>query len=590
MSTVITRVELRYEQDVVYARYRARIIAEQLGFDKGDQTRISTAVSEIARTMFQYTSGGDAEFLIDNAGEPSVFAIQIRGNEKVIVRLDEVPDDQFSPETGIGQSIIVAKRLMDHFSIDTRAGNTMVTLGKNLPFTAPKVTPALLIRIADVLVATAPSNPFDEIRLQNQNLVHSLEELRPLQQELASVNRELDETNRGVVALYVELENKALSLTRANEALKESTTLLNEVCEMAHVGGWEIDVTTMEVHMTKETCRIHEISENVKIDLAEAILFYDLPGRSTLEAALQRCIEKEELFDLELPFTSAKRKHLWIRTMGRAVNVWGRVVKLTGTFQNITERKAAADVLIAFSDDLERKVAERTSDLGDSNQKLITEIGIRLDAEKQLTKTVSEKDALLREVHHRVKNNLQIIISLLNIQSRYIKDETTLSAFRESQNRIKVMALVHEKLYRSENLAEIKLNDYLKFMGNSLFQFFGMSGKGIAFSMDIRDISLAVDTAIPTGLIINELISNSLKYAFPEGKRGEISIAIQKAGNMLTIVFKDNGIGIPQDFDWRNAESLGLRLVIILVEQMDGTIELDRSSGTAFTIVVKEKE
>jgi len=268
----------------------------------------------------------------------------------------------------------------------------------------------------------------------------------------------------------------------------------------------------------------------------------------------------------------------------------GVVTSILGIARDISERKAAEDAIRMFSSELESKVAERTSDLKDVNLKLLTEIGIRLDAENLLTRSVGEKEALLREVHHRVKNNLQIIISLLNLQSRYMTDEATLSAFRESQNRIKVMAIVHEKLYQSDNLSQIELGEYLRFLATSLFQFFGMSGRGISFSSDIHDIFLAIDSAIPVGLIVNELISNSLKYAFPDGKTGEISLAIQKVDHTLTILFKDNGVGIPSGFDWRNAPSLGLRLVITLVDQLDGTIELDRSSGTAFTIVVKEKE
>ncbi len=243
-----------------------------------------------------------------------------------------------------------------------------------------------------------------------------------------------------------------------------------------------------------------------------------------------------------------------------------------------------------FSEDLERRVIERTAEISDSNKQLAAEIVIRVDAEKQLTKTVGEKEVLLREVHHRVKNNLQIIISLLNLQSRYMTDEYTIAAFRESVNRIKAMALVHEKLYQSKDISNIDLDNYIRFLGNSLFQFSGMTGKGITLTNDIRDVSLAIDTAIPIGLIINELISNSLKYAFPNGRKGEISLAIHRQDHTITILFKDNGVGIPQDLDWQNAKSLGLRLVISLVEQLNGTIELDRSEGTAFTIVVKEKE
>ena len=119
------------------------------------------------------------------------------------------------------------------------------------------------------------------------------------------------------------------------------------------------------------------------------------------------------------------------------------------------------------------------------------------------------------------------------------------------------MALVQEKLYQSTDVATIDLDNYIRFLGNNLIQFFGIQGRGIKLTMDIHDIFLAIDTAIPFGLMINELISNSLKYAFPGGRKGEISIAIHRQDHTLTILYKDNGIGIPEDFDWRNARSMG---------------------------------
>ena len=300
--------------------------------------------------------------------------------------------------------------------------------------------------------------------------------------------------------------------------------------------------------------------------------------------------------DLGQTFDNAER--ILLTANGRRIPVLKSVITITikghkyllENFVDITKRKKIERELMTFGEDLERKITERTSDLTDINMKLMAEIDIRLDAEKQLNKTVGEKEVLLREIHHRVKNNLQIIISLLNLQSRYITDEKILAAIRDSQNRVKAMSLVHEKLYQSEDISKINLDDYIRFLGTGLIQFYGAKSRGITLTTDIRDIHVDINAAIPLGLIINELISNSIKYAFPDGRKGEIFISVRKENNTLSVLFKDNGIGIPEDLDWRNTESLGLRLVISLVEQLNGTIELDRHAGTAFNIVVKEKE
>lgn len=152
------------------------------------------------------------------------------------------------------------------------------------------------------------------------------------------------------------------------------------------------------------------------------------------------------------------------------------------------------------------------------------------------------------------------------------------------------MALVHEKLYRADDISHISLQDYIRFLGTGLFQFYDARTRGIQFTLDIHDVNVDIDAAIPLGLVINELISNSLKYAFPEGRTGEVAISVVKEGHTLNLVYRDTGIGIPAELDWRDTQSLGLRLVNTLVDQMNGTIELDRSAGTRFTMVLHEKE
>ena len=257
---------------------------------------------------------------------------------------------------------------------------------------------------------------------------------------------------------------------------------------------------------------------------------------------------------------------------------------------DITNRKRAEAALQESYAELEERVRERTLELNEKNEQLEREITERNKAEKLVMQSLHEKEVLLREIHHRVKNNLQIVSSLLKLQSKIIHDETTLNAIKDSQNRIKAMALVHEKLYRSGDISRIDLAEYARFLTDSLFQFYGVSHQTIRPVFHIDDVKVNIHVAMPLGLIINELVSNVLKHGFPDGKRGEISIAIHEDDHKIAMTIKDNGVGIAEDFDWRNAESLGLRLVVDLVEQLDGTVKLDRTDGTAFVIVVQNKE
>lgn len=209
---------------------------------------------------------------------------------------------------------------------------------------------------------------------------------------------------------------------------------------------------------------------------------------------------------------------------------------------------------------------------------------------QQLQAALKEKEILLKEVHHRVKNNLQIIYSLLRIQGRQVKDPQVAAIFVESQNRIKSIALIHEKLYRSKDFSEIELKQYIPSLVTSLFSSYAIQTDLISFKTNVEGVSLDIDTAIPCGLIINELISNSLKYAFSKTETGEIYVEFrQTETGQISLVCRDNGMGIPKEFDLQNTRSLGLTLVKDLVEQLEGRMTIDHSSGTTFEITFPEK-
>jgi len=221
----------------------------------------------------------------------------------------------------------------------------------------------------------------------------------------------------------------------------------------------------------------------------------------------------------------------------------------------------------------------------------------RRQAEERIKTSLAEKEVLLKEIHHRVKNNLQVISSLLNLQSGYISDISALQMFKESQNRVRSMSLIHEKLYQSKDLARIDFAEYIKDLANYLFRMYRRQAYNAKIRIDAEDVSLDIDTAIPCGLIVNELISNSLKYAFPteneasvkrRESEGEIGVELRSNDDHLMLIVSDNGIGLPEDLDFRETESLGLQLVNTLTEQLEGNIELIRKGGTTFKITFKK--
>jgi len=207
-------------------------------------------------------------------------------------------------------------------------------------------------------------------------------------------------------------------------------------------------------------------------------------------------------------------------------------------------------------------------------------------AEKKVAASLKEKDILLREIHHRVKNNLQIISSLLRLQSRKIEDNSLQEIFQVSQQRIRSIALIHENLYLSDDLGQIDFSKYIRNLTSHLSSINAADAKGINFKISTDNIFLDINRAIPCGLLLNELITNALKYAFPEETKGEIKIDLERhKQNKLRLSIADNGIGFPKVLDFRKTESLGLQLVNSLISQLNGTIKMQQKTGTKFTLV-----
>jgi PAS domain S-box-containing protein len=210
-------------------------------------------------------------------------------------------------------------------------------------------------------------------------------------------------------------------------------------------------------------------------------------------------------------------------------------------------------------------------------------------AQDKLRDSLGEKSILLKEIHHRVKNNLQVISGLLNLQAHHIKDGETREVYKESQNRVITMALIHEELYQARDLAQVDFAAYIQNLASNLFISYGVKQELIQLALETEHFQMVVDTAIPCGLIVNELISNSLKHAFPDNREGTIRVDFRQTGDrMFQLIVSDDGIGLPEDMDVRQTRTLGLQLVTLLIDQLGATLEVAREEGTEFRISFQE--
>jgi PAS domain S-box-containing protein len=500
-------------------------------------------------------------------------------------------------------------------------------------------------------------------------------------------NRSLAEETLKLVAVRAAGEMERLD---AEAALQQSRDLLESVEEISKVGGWEWDVARQTMLWTDETFRIHgfvpgEVQPESPELIRRSLACYDPEDRPLVEAALRRCVEEGEPYNLELPFSTADGRRLWIQTMARPVFEGEHVVKVLGNIMDITVRKKmdramieeknraqsyldiagvmfvvldengavtlvnskAAEILgyeqeyilkknwfehflpmnireqvesvyrgllsgemesLAYFENAvltrtgeERIIAWHNTLLQDVGGKILGTLSSGMDitdrkrAETSLQASLAEKEVLLREVHHRVKNNLASIIGLLDLQKDKITDGAALASLKELGDRILSMALVHESLYRSDDMARIDFQGYINDLTAHLLSSYGACSF-IRCLVEVTGVEMELDLAIPTGLIINELVTNAIKHAFPRGEPRtgsdgcKILVALQKVEDAYTLIVADNGVGLPANLDWRSCSSLGLVLVSMLSEhQLRGQLQLDQSEGTRFVLRFKDR-
>nr|WP_315486797.1 PAS domain S-box protein [uncultured Undibacterium sp.] len=481
--------------------------------------------------------------------------------------------------------------------------------------------------------------------------------------------------NKGVIVGVVLVFSDVTAQYQIQEDLQRTGEMLRQTGELAKVGGWQLDLLTKGLTWTPETFRIAEVTPPNEPPLEEGINLFAPEAQAVITDALQQTMTTGEPYDLELPIITANRNHKWVRTQGFAVWDGDKIVKLQGTFQDISERYLA-DANLRQIEQRFRDLVESTDGIvweADANTfaftsvsknaermlgfpvddwlvpgfwvsriyeedreyavtycaactgriedhdfeyrfvaqdgslvwlrdivKVVAEEGkpkwlrglmIDITAKKKeqdvLRDTLREKTSLLNEVHHRVKNNLQVISSLLRLESGRSNQENTKTVLNDMQGRIRSMALLHETLYRSGIFASADLAHYLKELATQAFRsHINSNGGAVRLELDLHSVSLSMDQATPCGLIVNELISNSLKHAFPDGRSGVVKVSLipQPETKSVNIIVSDDGVGLPSDFDQRRELSLGLQLVDDLVTQIGGALSIETGAGSKFSI------
>jgi two-component sensor histidine kinase len=259
---------------------------------------------------------------------------------------------------------------------------------------------------------------------------------------------------------------------------------------------------------------------------------------------VEACAQDGIPYDFELPKMTAKGRRIWVRSIGEAVrDADGRIIRLQGAFQDITATK---------------------------------------EAEALLRQSLQQQEVLLKEIHHRVKNNLAVISSLFYLESTYATDERAVKVFEESQRRVRSMALVHETLYGSGNLADIDFAEYARVLTAELLASYRLPDRRVELKTDLETMKMSIDLAVPCGLILNELISNAFKHAFANGRGGAIAVTLRHARDGMGVLrVTDDGVGVAADLNVDADGSLGLRLIRSLVRQIRGTFALvPRHPGT----------
>lgn len=363
---------------------------------------------------------------------------------------------------------------------------------------------------------------------------------------------------RAKCAFFIDLHLK-------NESLKQAGKHYEGLVDLVKVIVWRAESQNIQfTYISKDAERILGYAAEEWTGSEDFWKEHIHPAdRNGVVSAFLRASQQKTPEEVEYRMIASDGRVVWLQNMFRLSSAEGGPNELAGIMVDITDRKVAEEMIRKSNEELETRIAERTA---------------------ELRKMLQEKEVLIKEIHHRVKNNLQIISSLLKLQKRYSANPDGWDALTESQNRVLSMALIHEKLYETTDFTEINFAAYIQDLARHLFASYGIVPGKINFNVK-SDILLSMDTAVPCGLIVNELISNALKHAFPNSADGEITVSLIKEGQQLHLIVRDNGAGISKQFDMNAIRSLGLKLVTTLATQLNGRFEMKGDAGTEMKII-----
>jgi len=376
------------------------------------------------------------------------------------------------------------------------------------------------------------------VRAQANVLVRTNADLERSYQRLHSAQAELQQAHD---ELEQRVQERTIELAAANDELRLNHVHLEVALMVARMSPWKVDLTTRQLIISPEL--LEKIGETTTKPL-RLLTHVHKADRMAVISEFQKAVSTRDPLEVEFRIILKNGNIAWYASYGRAMKgPDGTPTHVVGINMDITDRKRSEETL-------------RTS--------------------------LREKEILLKEVHHRVKNNMQVISSLLSLQSTHVKDSHDAELFHESQLRVKSMAIVHERLYQSGDLSSIDFGEYVETIATDLKKSYRRPGVQIRTS--IESLRFGVDTAIPCGLLINELVTNAIKHAFPHGRTGTIVIAATRNSSTVTLIVSDDGVGIPGGLDFDSESTLGVTLIQALTNQLGGTISVDGNSGTRFTI------